>query len=662
MESEAIDWEQDLPLDADEAYQSLVRSLRRTDGFALLFVRCSPVQGDRIITDIRDDLPSKTIEVLELKESIDNLYDHVAALPNCDQMNVLFIKGIEHSIFAYEDREKNDINLRSQSSLYGGTWKGVPRVLGNLNLSRERFRDNFKICFVFLLPEFAIRYFIRRAPDFFDWRSGVFDISRHKDSPESTERKPVFITWTRPQSQWTPQIGDTQVSSRFQQLYSTFSFRSIETIKNSLQSKYYKSGNNDNSQALNYTGLRYNLDPSQIWKNLGNALFNLGRYEESIIAYDQAIPIKPNYYEEIGERLSDGIKQLGRGNDRFSIYGVGGSGKSALALAAHSYHYYNQCIPSVSLGMSEELIAAYDKSISIKPDHEAWNNRGVALFNLGRYEEAIDSYNKALEIDSDAQSVWLNRSITLRNLGRYTEAVISCEQALKINPDNLEVWHEKGYCFEKLGQYEKSLQCHNHTIRIKSDYVEGWYNRGVQLGNLGRYEEAIISYDKALEIDPYFHKAWNNRGGTLSNLGRYEEAIYSYNKALEIKPDYPQARNNRGVALGNIGKYEEAILSYDTIKFDYYEAWINRGITLSNLGRYEEAISSYDKAIEVKSSAPNAYYNKACAYSLQNNLEPALENLQKAIQLNPEKYRDMAKTDSDFDNIRHDPRFQALIQ
>lgn len=157
MELEAINWEQDLPLDADEAYQSLVRSLRRTDGFALLFVRCSPVQGDQIIDDVHADLPSKTIEVLELKESIDNLYDHVAALSNRDQINVLFVRGIEYSIFAYEDREMHDINLRSQSSGYGGTWQGIPRVLGHLNLSRERFRDNFKFCFIFLLPEFALR-------------------------------------------------------------------------------------------------------------------------------------------------------------------------------------------------------------------------------------------------------------------------------------------------------------------------------------------------------------------------------------------------------------------------------------------------------------------------------------------------------------------------
>ena len=83
---------------------------------------------------------------------------------------------------------------------------------------------------------------------------------------------------------------------------------------------------------------------------------------------------------------------------------------------------------------------------------------------------------------------------------------------------------------------------------------------------------------------------------------------------------------------------------------------------LKKLGRNEEAIASYDRALQIKPDLHEAWYNKACAYSLQNNIELALENLQKAIQINPEKYRELAKTDSDFENIRHDPRFQALIQ
>ena len=43
-------------------------------------------------------------------------------------------------------------------------------------------------------------------------------------------------------------------------------------------------------------------------------------------------------------------------------------------------------------------------------------------------------------------------------------------------------------------------------------------------------------------------------------------------------------------------------------------------------------------------------------------MDGVIQNLERAINLNPDKYREIAKTDSDFDNVRSDTRFQALIQ
>jgi hypothetical protein len=45
----------------------------------------------------------------------------------------------------------------------------------------------------------------------------------------------------------------------------------------------------------------------------------------------------------------------------------------------------------------------------------------------------------------------------------------------------------------------------------------------------------------------------------------------------------------------------------------------------------------------------------------KTKLSSALENLAKAIQLKPDENRELAKTDSDFDTIRDDPRFQTLL-
>jgi len=78
------------------------------------------------------------------------------------------------------------------------------------------------------------------------------------------------------------------------------------------------------------------------------------------------------------------------------------------------------------------------------------------------------------------------------------------------------------------------------------------------------------------------------------------------------------------------------------------------------LGQFEAAHESFDRAISLKPDDGGAHYDKACCYGLQGKIELAIETLQQAISLDS-KYQDMAKTDSDFDGIRNDERFRALI-
>ena len=87
----------------------------------------------------------------------------------------------------------------------------------------------------------------------------------------------------------------------------------------------------------------------------------------------------------------------------------------------------------------------------------------------------------------------------------------------------------------------------------------------------------------------------------------------------------------------------------------------NRAYALLTLGRDDEAMAEWDKVLEIDPNYANAYCNKACYFALQNQVELALENLQRAIELAPERYRESAKTDADFDGIRGDVRFQELL-
>ena len=82
---------------------------------------------------------------------------------------------------------------------------------------------------------------------------------------------------------------------------------------------------------------------------------------------------------------------------------------------------------------------------------------------------------------------------------------------------------------------------------------------------------------------------------------------------------------------------------------------------MEDLGHIEEAIFSYDRALKIKPDDQYAFYNKACCYAVQGKIQEALENLENAVSLKPEQFTQMAKADPDFDRIREDARFQALI-
>jgi superkiller protein 3 len=163
---------------ATEEYQAVVRSLRRHKGFGLLFIECTPVGGEELITKIKRDLPQKKIDVLSLEHPITNLIERVPAFPNQETLNILFITGLEKSLVEY---------IRPG---YGGkagyyNLDTIPPILSHLNWQRENFRDQFRhLCFVFILPKYAITYILLRAPDFFDWGSGKIQIETKRDLVE----------------------------------------------------------------------------------------------------------------------------------------------------------------------------------------------------------------------------------------------------------------------------------------------------------------------------------------------------------------------------------------------------------------------------------------------------------------------------------------------
>ncbi|WP_052288669.1 tetratricopeptide repeat protein [Leptolyngbya iicbica] len=465
--------------DADAEYGALLRALRRQEGFGILFVRCSPSQGRQLIDELKQDLPQKRCAELTLREPLKDgdFFGFAAAFVAEHPADVVFVQGMEHSLLDYEETKRQSGWTKAEIQNY--SWKDVPPILRNLNQQRDRFRNELPVCFVFLVPLFLVKYLKRRAPDFFDWRSGVFELQ----DDDATLKQQVEDCRLEDPSQ----IKNLSAGERIQRALEIKDLLDNPTIQSDQQFRLlYDLGliqfENQDSRSGWVSWDKASHVPVCEAESLylqGNVLYKLRRYEEAIASYECAVKIKPDYHET----------------------------------------WYNCGLALHNLGRYEEAIASYERTADIEPDnHYAWYGRSLALYNLRRYEEAIASYERAVDIEPDNHYAWYGRGLALYNLRRYEEAIASYERTVDIEPDNYHSWYGRGLALYNLRRYEEAVASYERAVEIKPDYHEAWYNRGIALDDLGRYEDAIASYDKALEIRPDYELAQDNRQIALKKL------------------------------------------------------------------------------------------------------------------------------------------------
>ncbi|HSF73920.1 MAG TPA: tetratricopeptide repeat protein [Microcoleus sp.] len=391
----------------------------------------------------------------------------------------------------------------------------------------------------------------------------------------------------------------------------------------------------------------------------GVALDHLERYEEALESCQKAIDLDPEYVNAWVNR-GKALLHLKRYEEALE------SVLKALDLAPKSVDaWVHQGAALRTLERYEEALESFQKALDLDTESvDAWVNRGNTLFNLERYEEALESYQKALYLAPESVDAWVNRGAVLLNLERYEEAMESLQKALYLAPKSFEALLNRGKTLNNLERYEEARESFQKALDLAPKSVDAWVNQGASLYNLERYEEALESYQKALDLDPKSVKDWVNRGAALLHLKRYEEVLTTCERVFMIDSKNHQALNTQALALSLLNNFEKAITAIDeAINLEPKEVLhrANRGIILARAGRYTEALADCEEAIKQNPKHESGYYGKACCYALQGDIGQAIDNLQKAIDIAPRRSRSEAKHNPDFDSIRDDERFRALM-
>ena len=283
--------------------------------------------------------------------------------------------------------------------------------------------------------------------------------------------------------------------------------------------------------------LEYESDFSDVHLALGALYRTSGKYEVALHEYEAALDTNPNLADaHIG--LAKAQEELGRSAEAeqnlrraieidvsywasFSAMGAYLFRNSRFLEAAEFYQMYasradDDASALNNLGAAYYLAGdyahaarAWDKSLEIRPTHDAYSNTGSMYFYLGEFEKAAARYSKAVDLMPHDHRLWGNLGDSyfytdvLREAARvaYLRAIDISEQELAINPNDTGTMSDLAYYYSRVGQIDKSRALNEKALAAAPGSMYVHYYSALIHAHLGENDEALLALERAVDLE-----------------------------------------------------------------------------------------------------------------------------------------------------------------
>jgi len=178
---------------------------------------------------------------------------------------------------------------------------------------------------------------------------------------------------------------------------------------------------------------------------MGNLLKDMNRqgeakkmYENAVLHCNRAIELDPNFTGQEARLTKAGLlSELGRYNESLAAY------DEAVLSVPSDLAIFTAAIMAdkgsvlIKMGKHEEALETFNGALQMDTTSAvAWKGKGDALNETGRYVEAVNAYDKAIELSPEIGLIkayaWQGKGNALKASGRQAEAVAAFAKAKEL--------------------------------------------------------------------------------------------------------------------------------------------------------------------------------------------------------------------------------------
>jgi tetratricopeptide (TPR) repeat protein len=195
---------------------------------------------------------------------------------------------------------------------------------------------------------------------------------------------------------------------------------------------------------------------------LGDELRRSGKPAEAIIAYREAIALRPDFVE------------------------------------AH----INLGIALRYVGQFEESARIHQVAVGLRPDDaQAWNNLGIAFSALENHSAAAIAYRRAIMLRQEYPQAHHNLGKALAELDRFEEAIAALRQAVALKADFAAALGDLSNALKHEGQLDEAFDCARRAVEAAPDSARAHCRLALMRLRRGDLEGGWAEYEWRYRID-----------------------------------------------------------------------------------------------------------------------------------------------------------------
>jgi tetratricopeptide (TPR) repeat protein len=313
------------------------------------------------------------------------------------------------------------------------------------------------------------------------------------------------------------------------------------------------------------------------------------------------------------------------------------------------------------------------------------NSEAYELYLKGRFYwskrtgadllKAIDYFNQAIAKDPNYALAYSGLADSYLLLPPYgaaapkdsvPQAKVAVKKALELD-DTLAEAHASsariisGFDFDSI----KAIAEFKRALQLNPNYATAhhWFGSGPLLA-LGQFDESIAEAKRSIELDPLSLINNADFGNDYYYARRYDEAIAQLRQTVEMEPRFYLARYYLGQALQAKGQLSEAIAEYRRAAEVNDDPFVLAllGQAYARVGQQAEANKILAQLNQEAKSRYVGAYGLGLIFLGLGDKNRAMDELERAYRENDGNDIYNIRIDPMLDDLRGDPRFEALAE